>query len=417
MKVAVFTLGCKVNQYESGQILRALAEEGYETTEELVPADFYILNTCAVTGEAERKSRQAVARARKLNPAAKILVCGCASQNDAEQFAEKENVTYVKGVAKKGDLVRHLQESGILVDELPKIYEESNFGSSERVRSTIKIQDGCNRFCTYCLVPYLRGRSRSRRISEILREAAADINFREIVLTGVDISSFGADTGESLLKLLQDLDAFEKRIRLGSLEVSLLTADFVRELANLKNFCPHFHLSLQSGSDGVLKKMNRHYTTAQYLEAVQLIRRFFPFAGITTDVIAGFPTESEAEHRETLDFVRRVAFSDMHVFPYSIREGTVAARLPQTPEEIKQRRAMELTKLKDALKKAFLQKLKGTQHTVLTEQVQNGRSEGYTENYIKVYLSQDAKPNEMYRVTIGEPYRDGVLASVEEKLC
>lgn len=417
MKVAVFTLGCKVNQYESGQILRALAEKGYETTEELVPADFYILNTCAVTGEAERKSRQAVARARKLNPAAKILVCGCASQNDAEQFAKKENVTYVKGVAKKGDLVRHLQESGILVDELPKIYEESNFGSSERVRSTIKIQDGCNRFCTYCLVPYLRGRSRSRRISEILREAAADINFREIVLTGVDISSFGADTGESLLKLLQELDAFEKRIRLGSLEVSLLTADFVLGLANLKNFCPHFHLSLQSGSDGVLKKMNRHYTTAQYLEAVQLIRRFFPFAGITTDVIAGFPTESEAEHRETLDFVRRVAFSDMHVFPYSIREGTVAARLPQTPEEIKQRRAMELTKLKDALKKAFLQQLKGTQHTVLTEQVQNGISEGYTENYIKVYLLQDAKPNEMYRVTIGEMYRDGVLASVEEKLC
>ena len=163
--------------------------------------------------------------------------------------------------------------------------------------------------------------------------------------------------------------------------------------------------------------MNRHYTTAQYLEAVQLIRRFFPFVGITTDVIAGFPTESEAEHRETLDFVRRVAFSDMHVFPYSIREGTVAARLPQTPEEIKQRRAMELTKLKDALKKAFLQQLKGTQHTVLTEQVQNGISEGYTENYIKVYLLQDAKPNEMYRVTIGEMYRDGVLASVEEKLC
>ena len=294
MKVCVFTLGCKVHRYESDVIINKLIERGFEVTENLEKADYYVINTCAVTAEAEKKSRQCVARVKKQNPESKILICGCASENNAKQF-EKDGVVYVSGTAKK-DLLSLLPESGVNVDDIPKSYEESGFAENVRTRAYVKIQDGCNNFCSYCLIPYVRGRSRSRALDKVVEEVrSVPENIKEIVLTGIDISSYGKDIGLSLKDLILALSDVDKRIRLGSFEMNIIDENLLNALKGLKNFCPHFHLSLQSGSDEVLRTMNRHYKTKDYLERVRLIRKYFPLAGITTDVIVGFPTETDEE--------------------------------------------------------------------------------------------------------------------------
>ena len=327
MKIVCYNLGCKVNQYESDVIMTKLASLGYEVSDSLEFADVYILNTCAVTGEAEKKSRQAVARCLHFNKNAKVIVCGCASQNNAKQFEEKDGVTYISGVAGKSKIPELLEESGIFVEDIGNVYEPELQPDLIRTRAYVKVQDGCNNFCSYCLIPYLRGRSRSRSVQSVVSEVEKLQNAtREIVLTGIDMSSFGLDNGSSLTELVTALSGVDVRIRFGSLEARVITEEFLKATLGLKKFCPHFHLSLQSGNDKVLADMNRKYTTDFYASRVDLIRKFYKNACITTDLICGFPTESDEDFALTLEFIDKIAFSDMHIFAYSKREGTVASK-------------------------------------------------------------------------------------------
>ena len=281
MKICVMTLGCKVNKYESDALVKRLEEKGYQTTDNLEQADIYVINTCAVTAEAEKKSRQMIARCRKFNPNARVLICGCASQKNQMQFKEK-GVEVVTGVAGKTKLIDIIEQGNVDISELPLQYEDDMLAKQSRIRAYIKIQDGCNNFCSYCIIPYLRGRSRSRSLESIMAEASAlGEDIKEIVLTGINVTDYKIDGKPGLLTLLQNLDTLGKRIRLSSLEETLVSEEFAKGLSELQNFCPHFHLSLQSGCDSVLKSMNRKYTTKEFYNSVQLLRKYFPLAAIT----------------------------------------------------------------------------------------------------------------------------------------
>ena len=410
MKVSVFTLGCKTNLYESGQIIAALQQAGHEAFHGLKEADVFVLNTCAVTGEAEKKSRQLIARARKLNPSCRVVVVGCAAQKNAEQFQGIANVSFVKGVANKVAIVNEIERVGVDVEQLPSVYGESLHASQERTRAFVKIQDGCNNFCSYCIVPYLRGRSRSRRVDDVVSEVKG-ANSAETVLIGIDISQFGRDTGESLPQLFSALKGVNTRIRLGSLEARVVTDELLTSLAEI-NFCPHFHLSMQSGCDTVLKRMNRKYTAEQYYDAVQLIRKYFPTAAITTDVIVGFCGETDEEFEQTKNFIEKVKFADVHVFPYSPREGTVAYKWGDVDVATKQQRAAILGEVKQRLKREFALKHAGQTHEVLCERKKGGYYEGYTKNYLRVYFTGSCKVGQVVNVKIGEPYLDGACGEV-----
>lgn len=410
MKISVFTLGCKTNLYESGQIITALQAVGHEACHGLKAADVFVLNTCAVTGEAEKKSRQLVARARKLNPNCRVVVVGCAAQKNAQQFSDIANVSFVKGVANKTAIVNEIERVGVDVEQLPSVYEQGLNASQERTRAFVKIQDGCNNFCSYCIVPYLRGRSRSRLVNDVVNEVKA-ANCAETVLIGIDISQFGRDTGESLAQLFDSLKGVNTRIRLGSLEARVITDELLNSLSQI-NFCPHFHLSMQSGCDSVLKRMNRKYTSAQYYDAVQLIRKYFPTAGITTDVIVGFCGETDEEFETTKKFIEKVDFADVHVFPYSPREGTVAFEWQDVDSATKQQRAAILGEVKQRLKNDFALSSVGQIHQVLCERKRNGFMEGYTTNYLRVYFTGACKVGEIVNVRICEPYLDGSKGEV-----
>ena len=406
MKICVFTLGCKVNASESDSIVRDLIGRGYEVTEELEPADLYIINTCAVTAEAEKKSRQTAARAAKLNPNAKIVFTGCACQKNAAPFAEKKNAQLVTGVFGKGKIPDMLEERGILLSPEDKEFEELLPPLSDRARSYIKVQDGCNNFCSYCIIPYLRGRTRSRSPESVLQEVCA-LSSAEIVLNGINLSAYDY-RGKKLKDLVLALKDVNKRVRLGSLEVNVVDEEFLSALTLLKDFAPQFHLSLQSGSDAVLKKMNRHYTAEEYLEKVRLIRSFFPFAGITTDIIAGFPSETEENFEETLRLVDRAEFSDIHCFCYSPRSGTLAYKMPDLPAEVKRDRLERLMKKKELCRARFEEKNLGRTEKVVVEEQADGYFAGYTGNYLRAYL-KEALPNEEVSVIIKERFKDGVL--------
>lgn len=410
MEISVFTLGCKTNLYESGQIVEALTKAGHTAFLGLKRADVFVLNTCAITKEAEKKSRQLVARARKLNPNCRIVVVGCAAEKNSKQFADIANVTFVKGVANKTDVAREIQRCGVEVETLPSVFEETVFAAQERTRAFVKIQDGCNNFCSYCIVPYLRGRSRSRRIADIAKEVA-NVAARETVLIGIDISQFGKDTGESLSQLMLALRGVATRIRLGSLEQSVVTDELLQTLQTV-DFCPHFHLSLQSGSDTVLARMNRKYTTAQYLETVEKIRRVFPDVAITTDIIVGFCGETQQEFEETCAFVQKAEFADIHVFPYSPREGTVAYAWQDVPADVKAQRAEHLGKIKQQLKEKFTARFISTTQSVLCERKKNGLFEGYTKEYVRVYFDGAATVGEIVDVRIDEPCPDGAKGTM-----
>lgn len=405
MKISVFTLGCKTNFYESQQIVAALKQLGHDASEGLEKADIFVLNTCAITAEAERKSRQAVARARKLNPDCRIVVMGCASQNNATQFENLDNVTFIKGTAGKTDVADILENAGVDICPPSNRYSETLFADGQRTRSFIKIQDGCNNFCSYCIVPYLRGRSRSRKIEDIVNEVRQATS-EEVVLIGIDITQFGRDNGTSLAQLFDALPD-DKRYRLGSLEESALTEDVLESLKR-KNFCAHFHLSLQSGSDSVLKRMNRHYTAQQFADGVRLIRGYFPDVAFTTDVIVGFCGETEEEFEQTCRFVEQIGFADIHVFPYSARKGTVASRWEDTPAEVKHLRAERLGEIKRKLKSDFLNSQIGKTEEVLAERSRNGMWEGYSRNYTRVYFKGNATEGQTVKVIAKELYKDGV---------
>ena len=407
MKVAVLTLGCKVNKYESDALIFKLKEMGFDATDKLEYADFYVINTCAVTNEAERKSRQMVERCHKFNNNAKIFIMGCASQNRPLQFGEKVN--FVQGVANKLEIISHFQEIGNKIYNLPDVYEDDLYSAQTLTRAFIKIQDGCNNFCTYCIIPYLRGRSRSRSMESVISEVEKlPQDVKEIVLVGIDVSDYKQNGKRALIDLLERLDCYGKRLRLSSMEDNLIDEDFVERLSKLKNFCPHFHLSLQSGSDEVLKKMNRKYTTIDFMNSVNLIRKYFKNAGITTDVIVGFPTETEEDFEKSCEFIKKVNFSDLHIFPYSKREGTVASKIyKDLPKSVKNERVKVLEEIKKKDKLNFIKKNDIVE--ILIEEEKNGAFYGYSKNYIRCVLKGNFKVGEIVRAKIIEPGLESTL--------
>ena len=405
MKAVVFTLGCKVNGCESASLMRGLEERGWQVSDRLEPADLFILNTCAVTGEAEKKSRQAVARIRAVAPDARIIVCGCAAQAHPESFAGKENVALVAGAQGKRRLLEMLGGEGVNLCADGRIFDEMPEPHFLQARAYVKIQDGCDRFCSYCIIPYLRGRSRSRGMESALKEIRA-AKAEEIVLTGIDISSYKTENGD-LADLLGNLRDFPARVRLGSLEVHAVTRRLLESAVAMRDFAPHFHLSLQSGSDAVLRKMNRRYTTEEYAGAVALIREYFPDAAVTTDVIAGFPAETEEDFQETLAFLRRIGFSQCHCFAYSRREGTRAAQWREIAPEEKSRRVHLLLTEAEKLRAAYEERFLGKALSLVPEEEKDGMTEGYSENYIRLYVPGRISSKEMVRAV--RPYGDGLL--------
>ena len=408
MKAVVFTLGCKVNGYESASLITGLKELGYETDDKLCAADLYIINTCAVTAEAEKKSRQAIARARKFNKDAKIIVAGCASEKSPDDFLKKEGVTLVTGAKSKEKILSLLSETGRIIAEKDE-YEETFFPSEgDRTRIYVKVQDGCDNFCSYCVIPYLRGRSRSRDPEFVVREIES-VAPAEAVITGINLSSYGYGKN-GLKELIDRLSGVNCRIRLGSLEAGAIDEGLLSSLKGLKDFAEHFHLSLQSGSDAVLKSMNRRYTAEEFKAKCALIRKYFPDAGITTDIIVGYPTEGEEQFKETLSLAEEVGFSDIHCFPYSPREGTVGAKLTPLSPKVLNARMEVLLGLKAELKRRFAEKFVGKTLSFLPEERKNGETEGYTGNYLRCYLKSEVPLGKITKVKIVSPYKDGAAA-------
>ena len=416
MKYCVFTLGCKVNKYESDAMMRKLSEGGYEVTDRLERADAYVINTCSVTAEADKKSRQAIARVLKFNPNALVYIMGCSSQRDLLQYADKPNVRLIAGTASKTQMLDNITAGisplnlpPVLMAPLPEKYEDEPFPLISRTRGLLKVQDGCDNFCSYCIIPYLRGKSRSRDLKSVVEEAArhAEVT-KEIVLTGINLSAYGKDNGSSLAELVRALKGVNARKRLGSLECEVIDDELLSAMVE-SGFCDHFHLSLQSGSDDVLKAMNRRYSSDYYYRKAELIRKYFPNAGIMTDIICGFPTETESDHLKSLDFVRKVSFADAHVFVYSKREGTPASRMSQVPKAVKERRAFEMSEVTAFAKKSFLESQKGMTYPVYIEEKEDDKYVGYTPNYVKVYAScNDVK--QIVNLRLGEIYKEGVEA-------
>lgn len=417
--VAFLTLGCKVNQYDADAMRAVLDYGGLRVCDAQDRADVYVINTCAVTAEAERKSRQAVTRILRINPDAEIYVCGCASQNNFSQFA-RDGVKFISGTKGKLALAEELvkryggSDDGFFdkivtsdFDTAEK-YEEFRGTLTMRTRHYVKIQDGCNNFCSYCIVPYLRGRSRSRSMSGILREIeTAETASREVVLTGINLSAYGKDIGTSLADLLTALQSCDIRVRLGSLEVGVIDERFLEAAKGMKRFCPHFHLSLQSGDDAVLRNMNRHYTAEEYYDKVALIRQYFPEAAVTTDIIVGYPTESDEAFGNSLAFCKKVGFADMHVFPYSSRKGTVAGKLPVLPSAAVAERQRAMTALKHELSTEYRLKQLGKNVEVLFETKEDGLWCGHAPNYVKVYSMQGER-NAIADVVPTALFGDGV---------
>ena len=419
MKAVVFTLGCKVNDVESGSIIRDLQALGYEVEREPCPADLYVFNTCAVTAEAERKSRQAVGKALKYNPSAKIIVCGCASEKSPDAFLGKQNVVAVVGAKAKNRVVEIIKSGfanelcGRQVVNDCKTYEEMSVPECLKTRNFVKVQDGCNRFCSYCVIPYLRGRSRSRTVesasAEIMQSTAL-----ETVVTGIDISTYKDENGRDFTDLMLAVKDAETRIRLGSIEVSMITPKLLSALQEVKRFAPQFHLSLQSGSNAVLKSMNRHYTREEYLEKCRMIYDAFPNAGITTDIIVGFPTETEEDFLQSVKMVEEAGFSQIHAFPYSPREGTNAyKKYKELPSAVKKERVEHILAVGAKQKTAYLLGCIGRIAEIVPERCVDGVTEGYAENYIRVYVDGEHL-GKLVRVKITNLYKDGVKAEVIE---
>ena len=427
MRTAIYTLGCKVNQYETQAMEAELTRRGHT----LVPfdgeADAYIINTCTVTAVSDKKSRQMIRQARKRAPHAIVAVCGCYAQTDPEAVEALE-VDLVMGTNDRMGFLDRLEalspDGGQVVDVddalRRRAFERLPAGGLEgRTRAMLKVEDGCVNFCTYCIIPYARGPVRSLPLSAAVEQAEklARDGYREIVLTGIEISSWGHDfkDGTSLIDLVEGICRAvpELRVRLGSLEPRTITEDFCRRAAALPNLCPHFHLSMQSGCDTVLKRMNRKYDTARYYQSVTLLRGFFDRPAITTDLIVGFPGETEEEFTSTLEFVEKCAFSAMHIFPYSRRTGTPAARMDgQVSNAVKEDRAARAGQLAARLKAAYLEQWVGVSLPVLFEEEKDGLWRGHAPNYVEVMARGEALHNVIRDVKITALYGDGLLGQV-----
>lgn len=424
-KAALHNLGCKVNAYETEAMQQLLEENGYEIVPFAEGADVYIINTCTVTNMADRKSRQMLHRARKMNPDAVIVAAGCYVQTEHGQV--DESIDIIVGNNRKKDIVNILKEyeentgSGYLDTRLDiartNEYEELGLSqAAEHTRAYIKVQDGCNQFCTYCIIPFARGRVRSRTpesVQEEVRKLAAN-GYREVVLTGIHLSSYGTDfkgtgrEGQNLLSLILGIHSIEgiDRIRLGSLEPGIITEEFAETLSGLPKLCPHFHLSLQSGCDDTLRRMNRRYTTGEYYDKCAMLRKYFCNPALTTDVIVGFPGETEEEFEQSRAFIDRIDFYETHVFKYSRREGTKAAVMEnQVPEQVKTERSNVLLEMSRKKQVAYEEKLLGTVQEVLIEEeiVQNGKKYlvGHTKEYVKIKQKfAENKINDLVNVEI-----------------
>lgn len=412
MKVYFLTLGCRVNRYETDAMRRLFLDKGFEVTEDASEADCCVVNTCSVTGEADRKSHQMLRKMARLNPDAVVVATGCSAEladgtidcdlivgnREKNEIADRV-LEYMKQQGKHEHTASHVRP------EVTKKDEYHDFGSvlsPEGTRAFIKVEDGCNNFCTYCAIPYARGRVASRSFESCVEEAEflADSGYKEITVSGIHLCSYGKDRGEdimSLLKLLQAIDTVPgvERLGLGSLEPMSMTEEFIEGLADLKHLCPHFHLSLQSGSDTVLKRMNRRYDTEDYTERVRLLRKYFPDMSLTTDIITGFPGETEEEFEETCLFARKMAFAKIHVFPYSEREGTAAAAMPQMDMSVRKARAAKLISISDELSAEFAAGMTGKTAEVLVETVSDGIPEGYTANYVRTKITEGADVSEI----------------------
>lgn len=417
MIASVITLGCKVNEYESQSILGQLKSAGYQIEEGLKPADVYVVNTCAVTNIAERKSRQTLAKIFKLNPNAKVVVCGCAVQNNPAQFLNNPNVIALTGNYGKHEILKFINQKNKVLPPLQSSYTDFSAPISTRARQYIKIQDGCNNFCSYCLIPYVRGRSVSRDLNKILEEIKG-VTTNEIVLTGINMSDYQIDGKPGLKQLLREVDKLNIRFRISSLECNVVDDELLDILSNSKNFCPHFHLSLQSACNETLKRMNRHYSIEQFKEIVNEIRQKFSNPTISTDIIVGFKGETDEEFETTLNNLKEIKFDFMHIFPYSVRSGTVASKIKgDVDKSVVKQREKELEKLNITFKTNFYSRNKNTSHTLLVEAVENGYSLGYTENYIYTYLKGEYSIGSIQKIKLIEPYLDGMIANLKEEKC
>ena len=430
MKVAFHTLGCKVNQYETEALKERFSLKGYSVVDEKEFADIYVINTCTVTSLADRKSRQYIRKMKKVNPASIVAVTGCYAQISPDEVASIEEVNLVAGTNEKGRLVEYLEEYMLMDSKFTDChvrpyedlteYEETGIITSmdSKTRAYIKIQEGCNRFCSYCIIPYARGPVRSRDLSEIVEEAKALISrgFREIVLTGINTALYGLDQEEEnsgveqIIKELNSLEG-EFRIRLSSLEPTVVNKEYVQRLLKYDKLCHHLHLSIQSGSNEILKTMNRKYTREDYLEIVDLLKSFDKSYGITTDIIAGFPGETEENFSDSLEVICEAGFCKVHAFKYSKREGTAAAGMKShVSPEIKNRRTARLIAEGEKTAEEFFRGSIGETRVVLTENIENGMITGYTDNYVKAYIdsTDNGLLNKFVEVKIIGLFKDGV---------
>ena len=444
IKISILTLGCKVNAYESDAMAALLKSEGAEMVDSIDPADVYIINTCSVTNIADRKSRQMLHRVRKMSENSIIIAAGCYIQALSEKEREELNVDGVCGNNLKKDIVsvvteclekrkaekeseeNNLKENTLCgkVIDISKDFEYEEFDESEcasNTRAYLKIQDGCNQFCSYCIIPYTRGRIRSRKPCDVISEAKtlSDAGYKEIVLTGIHLSSYtayGEKGGNALILLLNELSEIDgiKRIRLGSLEPRVVTHEFADKISKIEKLCPQFHLSLQSGSDTVLKRMNRKYVTAEYIAGCDELRRVYDNPAITTDIIVGFPGETEAEFSETVEFAKKVNFSRIHIFKYSRRRGTVADKMPgQIEEKVKSERSDILSKAEEKMAYDYAASFMGKTQNVLLEEEEkiDGVTylTGYSERYVRCAVKNlDYKENMIVRVR-GKEIKNNIL--------
>lgn len=403
--VAFYTLGCKVNQYETNAMEQQFIQNNYKIVDNTEKADIYVINTCTVTNMADRKSRQMLRRVKEINQSAVIVVCGCYAQVAKTELEQIPEVDIILGINEKNKIVQIVEEylasknNIIEVADVSKQKEFLDFGDvtyTEKNRAVIKVQDGCNMFCSYCLIPYARGRIRSRKIENVVSEIEkiAKQGIKEVVITGIHVASYGKDFENEnirLINLLEEINKIERieRIRLSSLEPTIVDEEFAQRLSKLEKICDHFHLSLQSGCDATLKRMNRKYTTARYKEATEILRKFYPNANFTTDVIVGFPGETDEEFNQTYKFLKEIEFYKMHIFKYSPRKGTVAEKLPnQVDGNIKEERSKKLIELSNNTQNEKNSQYIGKTVKVLFEEYENGYYKGHTTNYMVVKVPE-----------------------------
>lgn len=425
-RAAFYTLGCKVNQYETEAIAELFTDAGYAILDFSEKSDVYVINTCSVTHIGDRKSRQIIRRARKTNPDAIIAVTGCYAQTAPDEILNIDGVNLVIGTKDRKNIVNLVEslDTNSNMNCVSNIMDNHEFEElhirnySDRTRAFIKIQEGCNQFCSYCIIPYARGPVRSRPENEVLSEIEklVENGFKEVILTGIHVASYGIDLGDtSLAELLIKADKIEglSRIRLSSIEPMTLDKKFVDKIKSVKKLCPHFHISLQSGCDETLRRMNRKYTTAQFKEIVDGLRENFPNVAITTDIMVGFPGETDEEFQQTLDFVNEIQFADAHVFVYSPRRGTPAARREQIDDRTKEKRSKIIIKATQKSHDEFLRRNIGKTVPVLFEQiVRDDFFEGKTDNYINIHVKSDEDLSGKFRDVTLQEVKNGVIYGV-----